>query len=122
MPIPHGDVPVMAMDSNPIAPLDTVAVGHALGGGGTTAVSATEVTSVAVSSRFVLMGIVAASSQTGAALIAVDGKAAKPYRVGAHVAEEWVLRGVQPKRAILGRAAGEETQVVLDMPVRNNSR
>lgn len=75
-------------------------------------------------SRFALTGVVASSSQHGAALIAVDGKPAKPYAVGSRVGDEWVLQSVQPRRAVLvpAGAAGDasvasETALVLELPL-----
>jgi general secretion pathway protein C len=68
-----------------------------------------------------LAGVVAAQNKAGAALIAVDGKAAKPFAVGALVGDEWVLRSVQARQATLvprGGAVDGDTSnaLVLDMP------
>jgi general secretion pathway protein C len=69
------------------------------------------------SSRFALTGVVAGASQSGAALIAVDGKPPKPFVVGAVVGDGWVLRAVQARRAVLAQPdAADATVLVLDMP------
>lgn len=53
-------------------------------------------------SRFSLVGVLAGSSHSGAALIAVDGLPAKPFRVGSTVVPGYVLQSVAPRRAVLG--------------------
>ena len=70
------------------------------------------------SSRFVLTGVLANPKSAGAALIAVDGKPAKPFTIGATVSSEWVLRSVQMRRAVL--TAGS-TDMILDLPALPNS-
>jgi general secretion pathway protein C len=75
---------------------------------------------VLASSRFVLVGVVAHGAR-GAALIAVDGKLAKPYAVGATVGDDFVLKSVQSRQAVLRSAATSTTQggseLTLAMPV-----
>lgn len=88
---------------------DTATVAKALGGGPAAPTAATPL----ASSRFVLVGVLAGKSQEGAALIAVDGKPAKPVRVGGNVGDDWTLRSVQTRRAVLARS-GEEVQI--DLP------
>src|SRR5436190_21217648 len=63
-------------------PADPAAVARLLGA---TPVAAAPVASL--SSRFTLLGIVAEADGGGAALISVDGKPPKPYRVGAPLDE-----------------------------------
>ncbi|MGP1629044.1 MAG: type II secretion system protein N [Giesbergeria sp.] len=71
-----------------------------------------------VSSRFALVGVLAGQQGgSGAALIAVDGKPAKPYRVGATVDAGLVLQSLGPRQARLG-LDGVAT-VTLEMPQRN---
>jgi general secretion pathway protein C len=69
-----------------------------------------------LSSRFVLTGVVADQSHSGAALIAVDGKPPKPYRVGANVDENLVLQSVDSRRAVLGAAMGGAPALTLELP------
>jgi general secretion pathway protein C len=98
------------------APVDSSAAARALGGG------AAPVADVAVpeSSRFVLAGLVSGGVHRGAALIAVDGKPAKPYRVGAVVSEQWVLASVQPRQVVLAPQNGGATDlgITLELPPR----
>lgn len=72
-----------------------------------------------VSSRFALVGVLAGQQGgSGAALIAVDGKPAKPYRVGATVDAGLVLQSLGPRQARLGAGLEGVTTVTLEMPVR----
>lgn len=72
-----------------------------------------------VSSRFALVGVLAGlQGASGAALIAVDGKPAKPYRVGAAVDAGLVLQSLGPRQARLGVGLEGVTTVTLEMPVR----
>jgi general secretion pathway protein C len=69
-----------------------------------------------LSSRFSLVGVVAGRSHQGAALIAVDGKPAKPFRVGSAVAEGLVLQSVEPRRAMLGASTAAPAALTLELP------
>ena len=72
-----------------------------------------------VSSRFALVGVLAGQQGgSGAALIAVDGTPAKPYRVGATVDAGLVLQSLGPRQARLGAGQEGVTTVTLEMPVR----
>jgi len=73
-------------------------------------------------SRFKLVGVMAprsGSAQTevghGLALIAVDGKPAKPYAVGARLDSDLVLQSVGLRTASLGPAQGARS-VLLELP------
>ncbi len=94
------------------ASMDTAAVARALGNAGTAVKPA-----VSSSSRFVLVGVVArTASRTGAALIAVDGKPAKPVAVGAKVEEGLFLLTVAARRASLGPQLDGPATVSLELP------
>ena len=72
------------------------------------------------SSRFRLLGIMAAKPSTagrahGVALIAVDGKLPKAYRVGSPLDGELVLQSVSLRSAAIGPARGGPT-VTLELP------
>lgn len=70
-------------------------------------------------SAYQLLGVLAGTrSQRGAALIAVDGKAAKPYRVGATIEgpDGLVLQSLQGREARLGATLDGATAQVLQMP------
>jgi general secretion pathway protein C len=95
------------------APADPAVVARLLGAG---PAAAAPVASAA--SRFALMGVVASSGHGGAALIAVDGKPARPYRVGAQVDEGLVLQSVEPRRVALGAAPDGPPSMTLELPLR----
>lgn len=71
-----------------------------------------------LASRFQLQGVMTGGPHAGAALIAVDGKAAKPYRVGAVVTDGWVLQSAQGRRASLGAAVDGPQALVLELPAK----
>ncbi|MBK1686760.1 hypothetical protein [Rubrivivax gelatinosus] len=68
------------------------------------------------SSRFELLGVVASRSaqSDGVALIAVDGKAPKAFRVGAPVDGDTVVQSVRQREVLLGPRGGDAT-VSLDL-------
>ena len=70
-------------------------------------------------SRFALLGVVADDTGRGAALIAVDGQPAKPFRVGAVVDEGLVLQSLDPRQARLGASMDGPATLTLDMPAKN---
>jgi general secretion pathway protein C len=78
-------------------------------------------TATSQSSRFRLLGVVAPrgdpESEAGLALIAVDGKPARPVRVGGNVEEGLLLLGVHRRGASLGPQEGAPT-VTLELPER----
>ena len=93
--------PVAAQDSRAVAAPEEAAVVKALGGDGTgTAVVASP---LAKDSRFVLQGVISTHQHTGAALIAVDGKPARPFMVGSSVGGEWRVQRVEVRRVVLER-------------------
>jgi general secretion pathway protein C len=71
-----------------------------------------------LASRFQLQGVMAGGPDAGAALIAVDGKPAKPYRVGALVVDSLVLQSAQARRISLGAAMDGPQILVLDLPAK----
>jgi general secretion pathway protein C len=58
-----------------------------------------------------------AASQ-GAALISVDGKTAKPFRVGTLVADGLVLQSAQGRRVSLGASMDGPPTLVLELPAK----
>ncbi len=95
----------------PVA-VDPTAVARLLGSSPTVAAAAPV---ASLSSRFALLGVIAYQSRNGAALIAVDGRPAKPFRVGAAVDEGLVLQSVDARRAVLG-ASGGPAVLTLELP------
>ena len=71
-----------------------------------------------LASRFQLLGVMAGGPDAGAALIAVDGKPAKPYRVGAAVAEGLVLQSAQGRRVHLGASMDGPQTLALVLPAK----
>lgn len=80
-------------------------------------------TPVAESSRFKLLGVLAPvahegsniHSQIGVALIAVDGKPAKPYAIGAPLDADLILQAVSRRSVSIGPVGGA-ANVVLELP------
>ena len=73
----------------------------------------------AAASRFQLAGVVAGAtpeSLAGVALIAVDGKPARPYAVGARIDGDWVVQSVARRSVAIGPEGGSAA-VILDLPV-----
>ncbi|HSV47333.1 MAG TPA: type II secretion system protein N [Ramlibacter sp.] len=95
------------------AAVDPAAVGRLLGSR-PQAVAASAAPSL--SSRFALLGVVAGPSQRGAALIAVDGKPARPFRVGSAIDEGLLLQSVQGRSAVLAASSDGPAVLTLDMP------
>ena len=81
---------------------------------GATAAQAAPQASLA--SRFALSGVVAGAPGGGAALIAVDGKPARPFRVGGVIAEGLVLQSASARQATIGPSRDGPALVTLDMP------
>ena len=105
----------LAVPAQARASLDTAAVARVLG-----AVSQGPAAAVQVnpSTRFVLSGVIAGRGHSGVALIAVDGKPPKPYRVGSVVDGDLLLQSVAPRRAELAPRMDGPAAFALEMPVR----
>jgi general secretion pathway protein C len=71
-----------------------------------------------LASRFQLQGVMAGGPDAGAALIAVDGKPAKPFRVGAVVADGLVLQSAEGRRISLGASMDGLQALVLELPAK----
>ena len=103
-------VPAPAAES---ATADPEAVARGLG-----AVTAVAAQGEAIeASRHLLLGGVRDAAGRGAALIASDGKPARPYRIGAELPGGLRLRELTPREALLGPAEGGITQR-LSLPAR----
>ncbi len=104
----------------PATGVDTAALAKGLGGGAPNATAARP-DNVAASginaARFVLTGVVMGKSgRQSLALIGVDSKPAKPYRVGALVADGVVLKSVQNRQVLLAADMQAPAAVTLDLP------
>jgi len=113
----HGVSTAISASTDSLAALDPQAVARALGGGNSGASTAAGGSSPASArSAYVLVGVLADSLHGGAALISVDGKAAKPYRVGATVDGNLVLQSVAARQAVLAAGADGSAPVTLELP------
>lgn len=109
---------VPAVAPAPVAP-DAQAMARLLGVPAAGAAAA-RAPAASLTSRFALIGVLAGrSSGGGAALIAVDGQPAKPFRVGAVVDEGLVLQSLDPRQARLGASVDGPATLTLDMPAKN---
>ncbi|MDO9164716.1 MAG: type II secretion system protein N [Rhodoferax sp.] len=95
---------------------DPQVVARLLGGGQTGIAAAQAVTIDTAASRFKLTGVVADRAKGGYALISVDGKPARPYRVGTLVDNALVLQSVAPRSAALAASADAPVSIILDLP------
>ena len=105
--------PAAAPDVRGVAPADPAAVARLLGASPVAAMAAPV---ASLSSRFALVGVAAAASHDGAALIAVDGKPAKPFRVGSAVDDALVLKSVDGRRAVLAARLDGPAVLTLELP------
>ncbi|MFM2036188.1 MAG: hypothetical protein RL459_1453 [Pseudomonadota bacterium] len=96
-----------------VADADPQALAQALGAGSRPSAAPL---APALASRFVLLGVLAGRSSAGAALIAVDGKLAKPYRVGAELESGLVVQSVQGRRAVLASDLSSPSVLTLELP------
>lgn len=73
----------------------------------------------AAASRLSLSGTVAAAGgKRGVALIAIDGKPARPYAVGSTVEPGLLLLALEPQRALLGPSLADAPTLTLALPVK----
>ena len=100
-----------------VAPVDPAAIAHLLGSAPMAATAAAPAPVATLASRFQLLGVAAgASSGRGAAVIAVDGKPARSYRVGSALEDGAVLQSVRGRQAVLAATADGPALVTLGLP------
>lgn len=98
------------------ATVDGEAVARVLGA--TAALPQAVAAAPALASRFQLIGVAAgADSGGGAAVIAVDGRPGKPFRVGSAVDEGLVLQSVHGRQAVLAPSMQAPATLTLELPV-----
>ena len=97
------------------ASIDPQALGRVLG-----VMPAQAIPQASLSSRFALQGVVAGAPGGGAALIAIDGNPAKPYRVGSPVEDGLILQSASARQAKLAASPDGPILVTLEMPVLKN--
>ncbi len=93
--------------------IDPAAVARGLGAGQLAAAAAPAANTA---SRFTVVGVLADLRAGGAALIAVDGNPAKPYRVGEVVEDGFVLRSVTSRSASLASSPSGPVAITLELP------
>lgn len=99
--------PVMAPPVAAAAPQDAAPDAQVLARLLGQAAVATTATVVSPGGRYALTGVLAGPGPRGAALISIDGKPAKPFRVGALVADNLYLQSVLGRRAVLAAGAAD---------------
>lgn len=111
--VPAGGLAVPAVFASPPAP-DGQAMASLLGAVPVASPAAPVASSA---SRFALVGVLAGrQSGGGAALIAIDGQPAKPYRVGATVDAGLVLQSLGQGQAQLGASRDAAATLTLQIP------
>ncbi len=93
--------------------LDSQAVARALGAQAQAAQAAPT-----LASRFQLVGVLNGDASSGVALISVDGKPAKPFRIGRSVTEGLVVQSTQAKRVQLGTTVDGPSTLSLELPAK----
>jgi general secretion pathway protein C len=71
----------------------------------------------AMQSRLQLQGVVVNGNNGGAALISVDGKPAKPYRVGSAIEDGLEVTSIKPREASIGTNGA--AAFTLEMPLKD---
>lgn len=118
---PNGLVqaPVAASRDTPTRPMtasDPAALAAFLGASPAAALEPTAAAPSPWAGRFVLTGVVAGASSQGVAVIAVDGQAPRPYRVGTRVDDGLVLQSVAPRKAVLAAGPRSPALLTLELP------
>lgn len=104
--------PTFAQQAAAPLAIDALAVSRVLG------VSAAQaLPQASFASRFALQGVVAGSPGGGAALIAVDGKPARAYRVGNAIEDGLMLQSANGRQVTLAASREGAALVTLDMPL-----
>jgi general secretion pathway protein C len=120
MPSPTAPANTAVVGGQTTLPADSSALARGLGGGLAPLVASAEpqapVVSTIDAARFVLTGIVTGpSSRQNLALIAMDGKPARPYRVGAQLTDGVVLASVNRYEVTLAPSRGAPAGATLQL-------
>ncbi|RYF43471.1 MAG: general secretion pathway protein C [Comamonadaceae bacterium] len=97
-------------------PVDAAAVARLLGFSARAALPTAPAPAPGLATRFALVGVVAGRSRRGAALIAIDGKPARPFRVGGVLEDGLVLQAVDGRKAVLAASAAGPALLTLELP------
>jgi general secretion pathway protein C len=112
-------VPLPPPAPSAAAAIDPIAVARLLGG--SDALPPVAAQAAPAVSRFALIGVVSGNRSGNAALIAVDGKPAKPYKVGSAIEDGLVLQSASPRQVTLAATSGGPALFTLDMPLLKNN-
>ncbi len=107
------DAPPVAY--TPPAPADPVALARVFGPDPAPVAAAVVAAAPVPTDNLVLQGVVAGRTAHGVALIAMNGKPARPYRVGGRIEDRYVLHSVAARSAVLARADNPDTRITLDL-------
>jgi general secretion pathway protein C len=103
--------------ARPVATADPMAIARLLGSTPSAASGPAAMPQASLASRFQLIGVVAGEhSGAGAAVIAVDGKPARPYKVGAALDEGLLLQSVRGRTATIAAQPTGPALVMLQLP------
>ena len=92
------------------------AIAQVLGGGQLSPAATGAVALEPAASRFKITGVVAGTNNQGYALIAVDGKPARPFMVGSQVSDTLLLQSVNKAGAALAASLDGPIAFRLDLP------
>ena len=95
-----------------LSDVDALSVSKALGA------APVQSTGASLASRFMLVGVMDGGPSQGVALISVDGKLAKPYRLGQTVTDGFIVLATGPKKAELGPQLGATATLLLELPLK----
>lgn len=95
----------------PVA-VDATALERLLGG----AASPVAAAAPDAAGRFRLTGIIASGAGKGVALLSIDGKPPKPYRVGSQLEDGLMLQSVEKRRVALAADASAPVRFQLELP------
>ncbi len=102
--------------------IDSTALAKGLGGGLVAPSAAPSGPSGISAARFVLTGIVTGNAASeNLALIAVDGKPARPYRIGAALTEGVVLKSLDKRQVALAASIDVPASVSLELPKQTSA-
>jgi general secretion pathway protein C len=99
----------------PTVVVDSKAIGKLLGA---TDVVTAKALNTPASTKFALFGLANSVGGQGVALIALDGKPAKPYRVGSLVADNFILKSISKTGVVLATSLKSPDGVTLELPER----
>jgi general secretion pathway protein C len=109
--------PAQAAAQEPSAPpINVGQVAQLLGKNPATATNAAADAGITPSASYKLIGVIAVGHRDGSALIGVEGKPAKPFRVGEHVSDDLVLQAVNARSVSLSASMKDPAAMTLELP------